>query len=131
MIRESRRRAERGETLVELLMTITILAIAVVAIAGGLGDAIFSSTLHRGHTTADGLVRTAAECIKDRSVTYQANGSYGSCTPLGVSITTKWWNGDAPPTFSATQNGNGLESITISGTSGRGAQSVVIYKRVT
>jgi hypothetical protein len=110
-------------------MTITILAIAVVAIAGGLGDAIFSSTLHRGHTTADGLVRTAAECIKDRSVPYQHNGTYGSCTPTGVSTKTSWWNGDAPPTFTTTPNGNGLESITISATSGRGSQSVVIYKR--
>ena len=112
-------------------MAITIMAIAVVVIVGGLATAITSSNHHRGHTTADGLVRTAAECIKDRNVTYQANGDYASCAPTGVSIATEWWNGNSPATFSGTQNGNGLQSITVSGISGRGAQSVIIYKRAT
>jgi Tfp pilus assembly protein FimT len=125
---------ERGESLAELLVTISIMGIAIVVIVGALADGILASNVHRNHATADAAVRSVAECIKDRSQAYQASGTYGSCAaPAGttVSVTTAWWNGDSPATFSSSQNNNGLQQLTISATSDRATEPVVILKRRT
>ena len=124
-----RARGESGETLAELMVAIAILGIAVVVLVSGLAAAISSSSVHRGHTNADAAVRNAAECVKNRTTAYDASGAYASCK-TGVSISTKWWNGDSPATFGSS-NSNGLEQVTISGTSGQSTQSVTILKRQT
>jgi Tfp pilus assembly protein FimT len=130
-----RRHSEAGETLAELLVTIAILGLAIVVITAGLGAAIISSDVHRGHATADGLARSTAECLKDRTQPYQASGNYSSsgCIPSGVSVATQWWTGTptSPAAFSSTSNANGLEQLTVTATSGSSRQTVAVLKRST
>jgi hypothetical protein len=134
MSRHRPRQGERGETLAELLVTISIMGIAIVVIVGALADGILASNIHRNHATADAAVRSVAECIKDRTQTYQQSGAYPACAaPSGtsVSVAAQWWNGDSPATFSSTQNTNGLQQLTISATNDRATEPVVILKRRT
>ena len=44
---------ERGEALAELLVTIAIIGITVVAIVGALADSIYASSTHRQYASAD------------------------------------------------------------------------------
>jgi Tfp pilus assembly protein FimT len=125
---------ERGETLAELLVTISIMSIAIIVIVGALADGILASNVHRNHATADAAVRSVAECVKDRSLPYQQSGAYPACPgPSGtnVSIAAAWWNGDSPATFSSSPNSNGLQQLTISATNDRATEPVVILKRRT
>jgi Tfp pilus assembly protein FimT len=131
---EHRRTGERGETLAELLVTISIMSIAIIVIVGALADGILASNVHRNHATADAAVRSVAECVKDRSQPYQQSGAYPACpAPSGtnVSIAAAWWNGDSPATFSSSPTSNGLEQLTISATNDRATEPVVILKRRT
>jgi type II secretory pathway pseudopilin PulG len=66
---------DRGETLVELLMTIVIMGIAVVSIVGGLVTAIQMSDVHRKQATGGAYAQDYAESV-DR---YVAAGHYAAC----------------------------------------------------
>jgi type II secretory pathway pseudopilin PulG len=56
----------------ELLVTITIMGAAFVAIVAGVGVAIASSDSHRQEATAEGVLRSYAERIQDsRDVPYK------------------------------------------------------------
>jgi len=55
---------ERGESLVEVLMTVTIVSIAVVGIITGIGTAASSSKLHRDAASATVALVIAAEAIE-------------------------------------------------------------------
>ena len=133
MCGRTRRRAEAGETLVELLVTIAILGIAIIAIVGGLGDAILSSNVHRGHASAGALARSTAECLRDRTQTYQPAGNYNAsgCIPSGVTVSTQWWTGTYPVAWANTQNANGLQQLTINASSGPTTETLTILKRNT
>ena len=133
MTRRLRDERERGETLAELLVTISIMGIAIVAITAALGGAIISSNVHRGRTTADGLARSAAECVKDRALPYRADGNYNAtaCKTSTNNFSTQWWTGASPFVFNSTQNANGLQQITVTATSGSGTETVTVLKRAT
>jgi type II secretory pathway pseudopilin PulG len=125
-------RHEAGETLAEILVTIAILGLAIVVITAGLGAAIISSDVHRSHATANATALSTAECLKDRTLAYQASGNYtGKCPGSGFSIAAQWWNGDSPATFSSSQNSNGLEQLTVTATSGQASETVTLLKRST
>jgi hypothetical protein len=70
-------RGEAGETLAELLVTISILGLAVVVLVGALGTAITASTSHRALSTADTLARSIAETLKNPDPS--ASDAYVSC----------------------------------------------------
>jgi hypothetical protein len=126
---------EAGETLAELLVTISILGIAIVAIVGGLANGILASSVHRDHATTNTVALSAAECLKDRNVAYQENGNYSSsgCIPSGVTVSTAWWDGTStsPAAFGKDQTTFGLERLTVSATATRATESVTILKRRT
>jgi Tfp pilus assembly protein FimT len=126
---------ETGETLAELLVTIAILGIAIVAIVGGLANGILASSAHRDHATTNAVALTAAECLKDRSVAYQQNGNYSSsgCIPSGVTVSTAWWDGasTSPAAFGNGQTTFGLQRLTVSAAATRATESVTILKRRT
>ena len=61
--------SEAGETLVEVLIASALLAICVVAILGGLGTMLSSSSLHRDQTRANTVLVAAAEKVKSSEIT--------------------------------------------------------------
>jgi type II secretory pathway pseudopilin PulG len=128
-------RAERGETLAELLVTIAILGIAIVAIVGGLGDALLASNVHRSHATADTVARSAAETLKDRAPgTWNSAGSYTIAAQSGfsVSVSARCWNGDSPATFGSCPNGDkGLQELTVTANGNGTTETVAVLKRRT
>jgi type II secretory pathway pseudopilin PulG len=63
-VRARRCRGEAGETLVELLITVSILGIAVVALLFGLATAVRLSGTHRTQSNAGVVVEAAAEAVK-------------------------------------------------------------------
>ncbi|MFE7227111.1 type II secretion system protein J [Nocardioides sp. NPDC057577] len=58
-------RSDRGETLVEVLVAVSILGIAGVAVVTGLQMSITSSDIHRKQTTGGAYARSYAESIQD------------------------------------------------------------------
>src|SRR6185369_1991475 len=79
MWRRNRLDDDRGETLIELLVTVVILGTAVVAIVAALATAIRVSDIHRKQASAGAYVRAYAEALE----TYVAAGSYQPC-PVGT-----------------------------------------------
>jgi hypothetical protein len=55
---------DRGETLVELLITLVIMSTAVIALVTGIGAAIKLSDLHRKQATAGAYVRDFADTVE-------------------------------------------------------------------
>lgn len=86
------RRAEAGETLVEVLMTITIIGIAFVAVFGAIFTALRVSDYHRKTTTADVVLRNFAEVIKQPTGDYV----YEPCTVAGGSVSYPTYSPTAP-----------------------------------
>jgi type II secretory pathway pseudopilin PulG len=129
------RRAERGETLIELILTVTILAVGIVALVGGLADGILASDTHRKHSTAGTVANNAAEYLLDSGLAWNASGSYGglpTASGYTTSLNARCWNGDSPATFAACPNGNrGLQelTITVTATDGKGRETVTVLKR--
>jgi type II secretory pathway pseudopilin PulG len=135
MTRVRRFRGQHGESLAELLVAIAIMGIAIVVIVGGLGNAIFASNVHRNYATAGAVARNAAETLKDRKYSWNANGNY---TPSGsngfsVSVAARCWDVDSTPaTFHGCPNGDaGLQQLTVTA-SGKGtSETVTVLKRRT
>jgi type II secretory pathway pseudopilin PulG len=98
-------RTERGETLVEVLLSVAILSIAIATILAGLITAVMTSGEHRSQATANSVLISALEAVKD-----QARNPYVNCAttydptagvtlPAGWSAVTitavKYWSGTA------------------------------------
>jgi type II secretory pathway pseudopilin PulG len=66
---------DRGETLLELLIALTIMSIAVVAIVGGLLAGVAVSDIHRKQSTAGAAVRDYAEGVEK----FVAGTGYAPC----------------------------------------------------
>lgn len=63
------RTGQKGLTLIELLVTVSILGVSFVVIVGGLGTAILGSDYHHRQVNADATVRTVADEV--RSLEYE------------------------------------------------------------
>jgi prepilin-type N-terminal cleavage/methylation domain-containing protein len=55
---------DRGDTLIELLVTVVIVGVAVVALVGGIATSIRMSDIHRKQAAAGAYVRAFAEAIE-------------------------------------------------------------------
>ena len=144
----ARARGQRGETLLELLVTIAIMSTAFVGIIAGIGVTFAATDSHRQDATAEGVLRNYAERIKDPTdvayVDCATVSNYASPTGFALpaagwtaSLTkVLWWQGDSPPTFAATPcvvAGKSLQQLTLTVTSPAGrhqaTETVVIVKR--
>ncbi len=84
--------AERGETLIELLVTVVIMGLAFGAILAGVGIAIASSDSHRQEATAEGVLRSYAERLTDsKDVPYVPCASPGDYANVpGFDVPSGW-----------------------------------------
>ena len=125
-------REDAGETLLELLVAITILGVVVVAVGSGVALGVRVSGIHRSQSTSGAYVRSYAEAI-DQSVaispwtgcsataaTYQSPA--GFTLPTGYTATVSsigYWDGTA---FSAScSSDTGLQRLVLSVAAGDGA----------
>jgi prepilin-type N-terminal cleavage/methylation domain-containing protein len=134
-------RDDRGETLIELLMTVVIMGIAVAAIVGGIGTSVLMSDIHRKQATAGAAVRDYAEAIEN-AVT---GGGYVACatttayaSPPGFTVppgystsvaSVRYWNGTGWQ--SGCSGDIGLQQVTIQVASGdrRASEQLTIVLR--
>ena len=114
--------SERGDTLIEILIAMTVLGIAAVALLAGFATAITSSSEHRSLASLDSSTRLAAnQAIADVQQQAQTNASPFVCsnnfTPsfaglTGFSVTAQvsYWNGTSsrlrPPRAWTTSRSN-------------------------
>jgi type II secretory pathway pseudopilin PulG len=140
-------RGQRGETLLELLVTVTIMGTAFVGIIAGIGTTFMATDSHRQAATAEGVLRSYAERMDDpNDVAYvdcATTASYSSPTGFALpaagwsaSLTNVLaWQGDTPPTFAAScpVPDKGLQQLTLTVKSPAGnhqvTDTVVIVKR--
>lgn len=149
--RRSAAPAERGETLIELLVTVFILATAISAIVLGVFTMIRTSDQHRRAVRASNEAMSIAEMIDDAP--YVKIETPGECTrvnpyfppagystPANMSVTVTRENlvdrTSSTPTFTAScpASDQGLQSLTVtvkstSARSGTVSQKVTIVKR--
>lgn len=123
----SRRASDAGETLVELLVTIAILAIAFTGILAGVGTALIASDVHRKAATSETLVRNVGEMLVDRAVPYVPCAKSTSYSITGVTIPSGYnasvasvdlWDGKSPagyvPTLSTCPEADaGVQRLTV------------------
>lgn len=143
-------RSEAGFSLAEIVITIAIVGVTFTALLGGMITAITVSSQHQRHATADALVRSAAEWVKDPARNPYVNcagaNTYGLTgvtipTNYNVSMVVRYWNGALPsgaayqPAFQSACPGSdaGLQQITITATApdGTTTESVQVLKRAT
>lgn len=136
---------ERGETLVELLVTVAILGIGVVSIVFAMGSAITASDAHRKQSTVETVLRNYAEALEDPSVAYvpcAPASAYAS--PPGFTapanfavevVQVRYWNGEQDAQFLATcpDPDRGAQLLTIRARSDdeRGRKTLNVVKRAS
>ncbi|GAA2330583.1 prepilin-type N-terminal cleavage/methylation domain-containing protein [Dactylosporangium salmoneum] len=72
---------DRGETLIELLVTVIIVGVAVVALVGGIATSIRMSDIHRKQAQAGAYVRAFGEAIVN-SVRTGVPTTYTACAGM-------------------------------------------------
>ena len=108
--------SDAGESLVELLVSIAIFGVAVLAILGAITMSASSSSLHEGQVTAQNLLRNWAEQVT--SAPYDECATTGqilaaSPAPAGGSVTAvRYWN-TASKSFGSTCSSSGLQRVTL------------------
>jgi type II secretory pathway pseudopilin PulG len=141
--RAGREQDSRGETLIELLISMTILGITVVALVIGIGTSIVVSDTHRKEAVAGSAVRSYAEAIEN-SVD-AASTSYGSCAtpatyastpgftaPSGYTATVTavtYWNGTGFATSCAADLGVQRLALTVASADSRATERLVLVIR--
>ena len=71
-------RDERGATLIELLVAVSVMATAVIALMGGLATTILVSDVHRKQAAAGSYVRAFAEAVQSKVA--EPTTGYAACT---------------------------------------------------
>jgi prepilin-type N-terminal cleavage/methylation domain-containing protein len=82
----ARQRRDRGESLIEVLVAMSIMSIAVVGVVGALVTALDASQLHRKRVTAAAAVRAYAEALQGRT-TQTPTGYWDSTCPTAATYT--------------------------------------------
>jgi Tfp pilus assembly protein PilV len=144
-------RSDAGETLIEIMISVVILATVMVAVLGGMGSTHAAGGTHRRQAEATALLLASAErlkspaevdyvtCATSATPTY-ATAAAASSLPAGsvvsgsaVSITSvTYWNGS---TFTSTCNDATprlrLQQITLTASASKVSETITIIKRGT
>jgi Tfp pilus assembly protein PilV len=126
-------RDQRGTTLVEILITITIIGIGFVAVLGAIAVFHRSTGTQRGTATNDSAVRTYAEQLQAAPYSDCASAYNGVSAPSGFTptVVVSYWSGDAAGTYSSNCSGDrGTQrlQVTLTDAGGR-ADTIYVVKR--
>ena len=119
--------AEAGESLVELLVTMAIIGIGIIALLTGLLTAINASGTHREQADAGAVARNVAESIKDNTVNldpdpptdgkaYESAWNGVNVDGVDVTVHAQCWNGaldTQDDDWGACPQDTGLQRISI------------------
>ena len=141
-IRARRSDGERGDTLVEIMLTVIIVGISFTGILFGLATAINLSGIDRGDADVRTMLVSSVESVKSQPYVSCPSANGSSYNPaLGVTVPSGWvleisqfdhWNGTTwVATCPATDQK--LQKINVKATSpdGRSKDSIEIIKRGT
>jgi Tfp pilus assembly protein PilV len=110
------RPTDAGESLVELLVSIAIFGVAVLAILGALTMSASSSSLHEGQAKAQNALRNWAEQISGATYVECASAAQiatAATVPSGGSVgAVRYWSTSAK-SFSGTCSNSGLQQVTL------------------
>jgi len=130
---------DRGETLIELLVTVIIMGVAVVALVGGIATSIRMSDIHRKEARAGAYVRAFGEAIAATTYTDCAGaGTYSAAYPAhpdgdtaytATVTAVRYWNGSAFGTACATDTGIQKVSLKVSTSDGKAAETLDVIIR--
>ena len=101
---------DEGFTLIETVLTIALVSIAFVGILSGVAGVIAAGAENQHASTAETVVRNAAEylkgqayvaCTADPGTTYTGEVTSSGIVPTGyaVVVTVNAWDGNSPATF--------------------------------
>lgn len=134
---------ERGETLLELIISLAILGLGLVAIMSGVALSLKSSDIHRKQVTAAAAVRDFAEAIETSvsgsgyvpcATTSSYAGLYTAPSAYAASVkAVDYWTGTTwSPSACTTATDSGVERVTLqvssgdSSAAGRGAVETLV-----
>lgn len=140
----NRLREDRGETLLELLISITILGTCVVAFGSSIALAVATSDQHRKQADAGALVRNYAERIDSYIAANSAH--YVGCAPanayppatVGLTLPTGYTatqsagltiGVNGATATCTTDNGTQQFTLTVAATDGRASEQLVMVVR--
>ena len=124
------RRSDAGESLVELLVSIAILGIAVIAVLGALTMGSSASSLHKGQAKNQNLLHNWAEKVSASTYTACATTAQivaSDTLPTGYSSSVtnvQYWNGTAFGSSCAAATDKGLQRVTLKITAPSSANSI-------
>ena len=121
---------DRGETLLELVVSVAIMGIIIVAFAGGLLAVTFMSDVHRKQASAGAYVRDYAEAVEK----WVAEGGYPGCANSAA------YTAVAVPSFPASGYAKSATAscisadvaqltLTVNSTDNRATEKLVVFVR--
>jgi prepilin-type N-terminal cleavage/methylation domain-containing protein len=142
MTRPRGRISEAGFTLVELMLSITLMGILFIAVFAGLAVFLKTTVVQRSTADLDQTTRRYAESLGAvayqpcaSNTAYVGSGAGQVPVPSGytVTLTIKYWNGLNPAGWGACGSDKGIQQITVNVTKNVTSQQqrLVIAKRVT
>jgi len=134
---------ERGESLIELLVSVTLMGVALVAIISGITTAIVMSDVHRKQATAGTVLRNYAEAIQNMVT----GGGYVACasatsyaSPAGFTVpggfsksvvggSMRYWSAGAWQSTCATDAGLQRLTVQVQSDDTRAVEQLVVVVR--
>jgi type II secretory pathway pseudopilin PulG len=113
---------DAGVTLVELVVTVALMGLAMLAVFGAMAVFFKVEDSHRALTALDEDLRSYAEALLALPYDDDCTVAYTATVPSGntPTVTVGFWNGDLPATYANTCPGGtdpGIQRLTITLTS--------------
>ena len=127
--------SERGESLLELLVGVTILAVAVAALGTGIAVSTKVSGIHRSQSTAGAYVRGYADAVQERASAAYVGCATGYATPgfavpagfTASIVSVRYWNGSDFTASCGTDQG--LQLVTVRVADNRTSEELAVVVR--
>jgi len=134
---------DRGETLIEILLTVVIMGITVTAILGGVGVGVLMSDVHRKQATAGVAVRDLAEAVQDSvagtgyvpcatAAAYASPPGYAAPAGYTASVvptSVRYWTGGGWQAVCTVDSGLQRITVQVASTDGRASEQLDVVLR--